>query len=117
MKLLNLVILLKAAFSEETAPDAETATPEPEILEVPEEIPSIKVSKVAHLDITVNGAAIGTVDIGLFEDQVPKTVKNFESLCEGWENPVDGETHQYGGSKIHRISPGFIVQGFLSNFL
>lgn len=109
MKLLNIVILLNGVFSDE--PDAESATPEPEILEeLLEEIPSIKVSRVAHLDITVNGEALGTVDIGLFADQVPKTVKNFESLCEGWENPADDEKHQYGGTKIHRISPGFIIQ-------
>lgn len=74
------------------------------------EIPSIKVTNIAHLDISVNGAAIGTIDIGLFGDQVPKTVKNFESLCEGWKNPVDDVTHEYGGSKIHRISQGFVVQ-------
>ena len=33
------------------------------------EIPSIKVSKIAHLDITSNGEALGTIDIGLFGDQ------------------------------------------------
>ena len=33
-------------------------------------IPSIKVSKIAHLDITSNGEALGTIDIGLFGDQV-----------------------------------------------
>ena len=112
MKLIKLVLLLHGVFTEEAVKETE---PEAAPSDKPEEIPSIKVSKVAHLDITVNGEAMGTVDIGLFEDQVPKTVRNFMSLCEGWEDPATDVKYEYGGSKIHRISPEFVIQGF-NNF-
>lgn len=41
----------------------------------------------------------------LFDDVVPKTTQNFRELCTG--------KHGYGykGSRIHRIIPGFMVQG------
>ena len=56
-------------------------------------------------DISIEGEFKGRVEFGLFGDDVPLTVKNFVSLCEG----VDGVS--YKGSPFHRIIPGFCCQG------
>jgi len=41
----------------------------------------------------------------LFEDETPKTARNFLELCTG-ENG-----YGYRGCKLHRIVPGFVIQG------
>jgi len=81
------------------------------ILKAEENIPTIRVTKIAHLDITVNGEPQGTVDIGLFGDQVPKTVKNFETLCgDGFKREGDERVYSYNGTRIHRINKSFMLQ-------
>lgn len=46
----------------------------------------------------------------MFGNEVPKTVENFVSLCEG--NIIDNDVKlAYAGSKFHRIIPGFMLQG------
>ena len=74
MKLFNYTILITGIFAEDNA----------------EKHQSAKVTKIAHIDIEVGGNPRGTVDIGLFGNEVPKTVKNFESFCKGWNDPEDG---------------------------
>ncbi len=44
----------------------------------------------------------GTIKVELFADKAPKTVGNFESLCE---------KKFYDGLKFHRVIPDFMVQG------
>ena len=44
----------------------------------------------------------GVIKIELFDDKTPKTVQNFETLCE--KNFYDGLT-------FHRVIPNFMVQG------
>ena len=56
-------------------------------------------------DIAIDGVDKGRVEFGLFGDDVPLTVKNFVSLCEGFEGM------SYKGSPFHRIIPGFCCQG------
>ena len=43
--------------------------------------------------------------IQLHDDIVPRTVKNFKALIEG------SEGYGYSKSRIHRIVPGFVIQG------
>ena len=51
---------------------------------------------------------IGRVEMELFEDIVPKTVKNFYTYCtSGSRNSKDG----YHGSCFHRVIPDFMLQG------
>lgn len=44
----------------------------------------------------------GTIRIELFDDKTPKTVANFEKLCE---------QKFYDGLKFHRVIPDFMIQG------
>ena len=48
--------------------------------------------------------------MNLFGNEVPKTVENFVTLCEG--NTEDaGVKLAFAGSKFHRIIPNFMIQG------
>ena len=44
----------------------------------------------------------GVIKIELFDDKTPKTVQNFETLCE---------KNYYDGLTFHRVIPNFMVQG------
>ena len=44
----------------------------------------------------------GTIRIELFDDKTPKTVENFEQLCE---------KNYYDGLTFHRVIPDFMIQG------
>lgn len=47
----------------------------------------------------------GRINFNLFDDVVPKTVKNFVTLCDG------SEGYGYQDSKFHRVIPDFMLQG------
>jgi cyclophilin family peptidyl-prolyl cis-trans isomerase len=53
------------------------------------------------IEFGTKSGSLGKVTIELYEDKVPKTVKNFIELIK----------HKYKNSKIHRIVPGFVIQG------
>ncbi|WP_442508964.1 peptidylprolyl isomerase [Novipirellula sp. SH528] len=53
--------------------------------------------KVATFDTTK-----GKIRIELFDDKTPKTVENFEKLCE---------KKFYDGLSFHRVIPDFMIQG------
>lgn len=44
----------------------------------------------------------GTIKVELYAEQTPKTVGNFETLCE---------KKFYDGLKFHRVIPDFMIQG------
>nr|BAN65519.1 peptidylprolyl isomerase, putative [Babesia bovis] len=62
-----------------------------------------KMPKV-YLKISV-GDDVHKIVISLFEDTVPKTVKNFKSLCD------EKSEVNYKGNKFHRLIKGFMIQG------
>jgi len=68
-----------------------------------------KVTDIVFFDMEIGGEAAGQIQIGLFGKTVPKTVKNFVSLAEGFEK--DGTTLTYEGSKFHRVIKDFMIQG------
>jgi peptidyl-prolyl cis-trans isomerase A (cyclophilin A) len=49
----------------------------------------------------------GDINIELFQDHAPKTVRNFTELADGTKT---GERF-YDGLVFHRIIPGFMIQG------
>jgi peptidyl-prolyl cis-trans isomerase A (cyclophilin A) len=59
----------------------------------------------------------GDIEIRLFPDHAPKTVKNFVELAQGereWVNPATGQKTTdklYDGTVFHRVISGFMLQG------
>jgi peptidyl-prolyl cis-trans isomerase A (cyclophilin A) len=59
----------------------------------------------------------GDIEIRLFSNHAPKTVRNFVELAEGSKEWVDPRTRQstsgklYDGTIFHRVIPGFMIQG------
>ena len=60
---------------------------------------------------------LGDITINLFEDQAPKTVRNFTGLADGsqeWTNPKSNAKSSeplYDGTIFHRVIPDFMIQG------
>ena len=60
---------------------------------------------------------LGDIQVTLFADQAPKTVRNFTGLAEGtkeWTDPrvrAKSTAPLYDGTIFHRIIPGFMIQG------
>jgi peptidyl-prolyl cis-trans isomerase A (cyclophilin A) len=60
---------------------------------------------------------MGDINVNLFPDQAPKTVRNFTGLAEGtqeWTDPrvrAKSMAPLYDATIFHRIIPGFMIQG------
>ncbi len=59
----------------------------------------------------------GDIEVRLFPDHAPKTVRNFVELAEGsreWVHPRTGRKTSeplYDGTVFHRVISGFMIQG------
>ncbi|UGY92588.1 peptidylprolyl isomerase [Streptomyces gobiensis] len=59
----------------------------------------------------------GDIEVQLFPNHAPKTVKNFVELAEGsreWTHPATGKKSTdklYDGTVFHRVISGFMIQG------
>ncbi|MFE7644572.1 peptidylprolyl isomerase [Streptomyces phaeoluteigriseus] len=59
----------------------------------------------------------GDIEVRLFPDHAPKTVRNFVDLATGgreWTHPATGEKSSaklYDGTVFHRVISGFMIQG------
>jgi peptidyl-prolyl cis-trans isomerase A (cyclophilin A) len=60
---------------------------------------------------------MGNIEVRLFPNHAPKTVRNFVELAEGdreWLNPATREKSTdklYDGTIFHRVIPNFMIQG------
>ena len=70
------------------------------------------VTQKVYFDIEIDGQPEGRIVFGMFGDTVPKTTKNFATLCDGSAGVGNaGKPLHYKGSKFHRVIPGFMAQG------
>ncbi len=67
---------------------------------------TLKANDKVFFDIEIDNKSAGKIEFELFTDIVPKTVKNFRTLCIGTDNKMS-----YKDSKFHRIIPEFMCQG------
>ena len=66
---------------------------------------------VVFLDISVGGVAVGRLEIELFAAVAPRTCENFRALCVGTYGFGDSAQLHYAGCRVHRVVPGFCIQG------
>ena len=74
--------------------------------------PLAEITEKVFFDITIDDEPAGQIVFGLFGNVVPKTVKNFATLCDGSAGMGNaGKALHFQGSSFHRIIPGFMAQG------
>lgn len=97
MKLISIILIFVAAFSNAIANSAELS----------------KITHKVFFDVAIDGEPLGRITLGLFGDAVPKTAENFRALCTGemGNSKSSSKPLHYKDSTFHRIIPKFMIQG------
>jgi cyclophilin family peptidyl-prolyl cis-trans isomerase len=67
-------------------------------------------SNYVYFDIQIGEEKMGKIIIQLFDEEVPKTCKNFRTLC--CKNILNNSSKpSFVGTKFHRVIPNFMIQG------
>jgi peptidyl-prolyl cis-trans isomerase A (cyclophilin A) len=72
---------------------------------------------VAEELVATLSTTLGDIEVTLFPDQAPKTVRNFTELAQGereWTHPgtrTKTSDKLYDGTTFHRVISGFMIQG------
>lgn len=101
-----------AAFGVTQVMSNQIKTTEDEIEEGEPAKAQAEITHRVYFDIDINSIPAGRVVMGLYGNVVPKTVKNFATLCAG--NTTDARSGiplAFAGSAFHRIIPNFMIQG------
>ena len=73
--------------------------------------PDTSVTARTFFEVSINDEPAGRIEMGLYGNQVPKTVENFRALCTGEKGVcTTGDKLHFEGSSFHRIIPGFMLQ-------
>ena len=71
-----------------------------------------EVTDVVYFDVMEEGGNdLGRIEIGLYGNLVPKTVRNFKELCDGCDSVIEDKRIGYAGSTFHRVISQFMLQG------
>ncbi len=94
---------------------AEKVQPETKKIEKKEEKPLVTPGKTLF---AIMETSMGTIEIKLFPESAPKTVRNFVELARGEKEWVDPRSFKkvkdkplYDGTIFHRVIPNFMIQG------
>ena len=63
-----------------------------------------------YFEVAADGVPLGTINMELFNEVVPKTAENFRQIATGEAG------FSYTGSKFHRVIPNFMLQVGPSSF-
>mmetsp|Transcript_11781 Transcript_11781/g.28125 ORF Transcript_11781/g.28125 Transcript_11781/m.28125 type:complete len:433 (+) Transcript_11781:46-1344(+) len=74
---------------------------------------SYQITDKCFFDIEIDEKPMGRIVLGLYGEDMPRTVENFKCLCTGEKGTSEstGEPLHYKGTRFHRVVPGFCIQG------